>query len=135
MAEQPKEILVFDDANIKRDLLTKINEGATTIKVITLGTQKNKVTSSFETLCVVSANDKNVISIVDADDRCYSMQDSSFESLIEAMSNRLQQCVKNSIQKNNVVIVLDQSFYDFIKRNEQESSTVSSGSGWVCVLM
>lgn len=130
MAERLNEI-TFSKETIDADLIGAFAQEITPIKVVSL----QKRPTSFEALFVVSITDDHIVSIADADDTIYSIYDTSYDILMEKIFERLNQLITNSISKNNVVIVIDQSVYDFIKQFKTNGNLLSSQSTWFCLLM
>lgn len=128
MAEQEK--ITFNADTFESQLMTQMNREMATIKV----TSDKKRATSFEALLIVSVADNDTILITDADDNCHSIRDSYYDhlKLIEKIITKLRECVSDAIVKNDVVIVFDQSLYDFFKRAKIDGNFSSS---WYCLLM
>jgi hypothetical protein len=123
--------ITFADEKIVADLISAFERELSPIKIVS--SQKRQ--TSFEALFVVSITDDHIVSIADADDTVYSIYDTFYDFLMEKIFSKLKQLITNSITKNNVVIVIDQSVYDFVSKFKTDENLLSSQSTWSCLLM
>lgn len=70
--------------------------------------------TAFDALCMISS-DNGIVSIVDTDETYHWIKESSMELVMNKVISRLETTIRKSIKSNNVVIMIDQTFYDLLE--------------------